>query len=759
MSTYAHLLAKGWQSTSSGEPPPATVRLVPHLRAVEKAAHTIADCQGAIILRNLDLDAAVWLPRLRSVLGLSALMHDIGKASSYFQGMVRGQQDAPPELQPVRHELLSVLILLRNSGGIADWVRQHFERAGLSEVSELLFGCVVGAVAGHHLKLDEAWHKALKTEGSGITSLTLYLGHGDLRPLFGASCQPQDETWSLLKSQANYPGKDHAAFLDGSDCWQAKLDTDPEWKRFAAAVKALLVAADVAGSALLPKGVGIHGWINTALTHIAPAQALASVAAQRLQGRSARPFQAAIEHSTHRVTLVEAGCGSGKTAAAWLWAARQCRGRKLFFCYPTTGTATEGFLDYIAPSTVEGELIHSRAAVDLAGIAMSRDAARADEHQDQQLRIASLSAWTPQAVVCTADTVLALPRNNRRGLYGSPAMLGGAFVFDELHAYDDTMFAGVVALIKALLGAPFLLMSASLPAARKAFLNQQLGEIGRVAPPQELEAIARYRLQRASLDDAFAQATEHVLAGKRVLWVCNTVARAQAMFERARNAGLPVVTYHSRFRYKDRVDRHRQVVTAFAAAEGQGLLAVTTQVAEMSLDLDADLLVTELAPIAALIQRLGRLNRRVNEECPGTPRWALVISPDSERPYEKDQMTAADAWLTRLMALPQVSQRNLAEHFQALAEQQALRLDLKTEWLDSGWCAMPGPVREAGFNVNILLDADADACRQNSQELIKRSLPMPYHPRMASWREWRGTLIAPPDAIDYDELKGATWAN
>ena len=98
----------------------------------------------------------------------------------------------------------------------------------------------------------------------------------------------------------------------------------------------------------------------------------------------------------------------------------------------------------------------------------------------------------------------------------------------------------------------------------------------------------------------------------------------------ADKAKLPVVAYHSRFRYMDRVERHREVVDGFSSTEKRGLLAVTTQVAEMSLDLDADLLVTELAPVPALIQRLGRLNRRVNEENPGTPRLAFIIPPESE---------------------------------------------------------------------------------------------------------------------------------
>jgi CRISPR-associated helicase Cas3 len=259
---------------------------------------------------------------------------------------------------------------------------------------------------------------------------------------------------------------------------------------------------------------------------------------------------------------------------------------------------------------------------------MSREERPPVEEEDERLRIASLNAWHPQVVVCTIDTVLALVRNNRRGLYASPAILSGGFVFDEIHAYDDEMFAAMVAFIRALSGAPFLLMSASLPTLHKSYLEQHLGDLGTVTPPGELEVIPRYRFQRAiSTGAALQLATVKVRAGGRVLWVCNVVARAQAIHEQARASGLAAINYHSRFKYQDRVDRHRQVVDGFASSTGGGLLAVTTQVAEMSLDLDADLLISELAPVPALIQRLGRLNRRVSERDPGTAAAGMVYCP------------------------------------------------------------------------------------------------------------------------------------
>jgi CRISPR-associated endonuclease/helicase Cas3 len=765
--TTDHLLAKSWDREASAAPPVAA-RLVPHLRAVQAAGETIVRIRGMTILENLDLEPAIWLPRLHIAIALACLLHDVGKATSWFQAMVRGEAGFDSKAQPIRHELVSVLFLLRNTGGLADWLRAEIRQAGFDDETEYLFQTVVGAIAGHHSKMVDDWRAAFpagdQAHGGGGTEIELYLSQPDLRRLFGGLPHAKKESWSLLRRQPSYPGKTHASFNSASQQWKERLDASPEWKRFAAAIKALTVAADVAGSALLPEAVSMKQWITDTLGRYATKSQLFAVATLRLRGRSTRRFQDAIAASQARVTLAEAGCASGKTAAAWLWAAEKARGRKVFFCYPTTGTATQGFLDYIPDSDLEGELVHSRAAVDLDRVAMSGDASRAEEHQDQLLRIDSLKLWAPAAVICTIDTVLAMVRNNRRGLYGSPAILSGAFVFDELHAYDDTLFAAVLALIRALPGAPFLLMSASLPKQRKVLLERTLGHIGSVEPPAELESIKRYRLKRSEFHDALAQAAGVVRDGGRVLWVCNVVPRAQALFDQAREADLPAVCYHSRFRYDDRVKRHQDVVNAFEAPAGKGLLAITTQVAEMSLDLDADLLVTELAPIPSLIQRLGRLNRRVSEQNPGQARDAIFIEAQTDAPYGQVDLALARQWLDALTGNAAVSQRDLADHFEvisgATAESPAIPTNgLDTQWLDSGWCAEPGQTRDRDFNVSVLLARDVDACRACRQEITKRSLPMRYHACMAEWKSLHGILLAPPDTIHYDEHRGAMWAD
>ena len=75
-------------------------------------------------------------------------------------------------------------------------------------------------------------------------------------------------------------------------------------------------------------------------------------------------FQLKVAETTHKTVLVEAGCGAGKTLAAYKWAAGTAKNKKLFFCYPTTATASEGFSNYLYDPGFEALLVHSKVEID-----------------------------------------------------------------------------------------------------------------------------------------------------------------------------------------------------------------------------------------------------------------------------------------------------------------------------------------------------------------------------------------------------------
>lgn len=751
------LLAKSYSLDPKTNDIPTYARLVPHVRAVARAGESIVEAVGEIILANLNLPLDPWLSRLQRAVNVACLAHDIGKANECFQLMVSGKLD--PRKQPARHELLSA-ILLMNNDAIKEWALEMLTEKSKFDDGEMLLNCVIAAVAGHHLKMDDKWKRAsiaIRAGGCG-TDLPFLLTHQDLKYLFNKTLLTTEIAYSLMENSDNYLGNQQLPFNLKSKRWNDKLKRDAQWWRFAAVVKALTAAADVAGSAMLPEKENIRKWVQETLSHRIQQQEMQDVVDARLKGNTPRLFQEAIGQSQARITLVEAGCGSGKTAAAYMWAKHHAKDKKLFFCYPTTGTATEGFLGYMHETGIEAALIHSRSIVDLEGLAKVGDEDEEDdtkEDNDHLLRIESLCAWSPKVIICTIDTVLSLVRNNRRGLYNSPALLSSAFVFDELHSYSKKMFEGMIALMKALPGASFLLMSASLPQNRKESLQKAFPQLAEVPPAQKLEIIPRYQFDlRDDRHNVQKLAQDKALAGKRVLWICNTVARAQELFDALQRDDLKVVTYHSRFKYTDRKNRHREVIDSFE--KPGGIIAVTTQVAEMSLDLDADLLITEVAPIPSLIQRLGRLNRRISEEKPGTPRDAIFLTVKDSAPYDEKELSQAENWIQALMKQTKpLSQTDLINAFNQLADNIKEELDLHTHWLDLGWFSEPEQVREASFSVSIILPEDEQACRNSREELIKRVIPMNFQARMRQWREFKGNLIAPVGAISYQETSGA----
>ena len=215
-------------------------------------------------------------------------------------------------------------------------------------------------------------------------------------------------------------------------------------------------------------------------------------------------------------------------------------------------------------------------------------------------------------MACTVDTVLGLIQNQRRPLYAFPAIACGVFVFDEVHSYDRQLFGELLRFLEVFRGVPVLIMSASIPPARLDALRRVLGRRMNARPirgEKRLERLKRYCIEdRASRDECWAEVTKMLSGGAaKVLWVCNTVEHAKRVFREAKRR-LPntrLLLYHSRYRYRDRVDRQDDVIVEFAYADQERTrrlrdrpaLAVTTQVCEMSLDISADLLVTARCPL------------------------------------------------------------------------------------------------------------------------------------------------------------------
>jgi len=200
------------------------------------------------------------------------------------------------------------------------------------------------------------------------------------------------------------------------------------------------------------------------------------------------------------------------------------------------------------------------------------------------------------------------------------------FVFDEIHAYAPGRMALIVTMIRWLakyFHCRFLIMTATLPPTVKKALAAALpGHTQITAAPEDFEASQRHvvRILDGCLLDQLDRIADDVAGGQAVLVCLNRVTHAQQAFVRLREmlreriglADDQIVLLHGRFNGKDRSERERQLLQAVGVKgpeRRRPFVVVATQVVEVSLDIDLDTIYSDPAPLEALLQRFGRVNR------------------------------------------------------------------------------------------------------------------------------------------------------
>ncbi len=242
--------------------------------------------------------------------------------------------------------------------------------------------------------------------------------------------------------------------------------------------------------------------------------------------------------------------------------------------------------------------------------------------------------------------------------------------------------------------------------------------------------------RREALQDA---TKDEVNGSERVLWVVNTVKRCQQVaLMLDRELGFKVLSYHSRFRLCDRQRIHGETVAAFQQ-DGTPAIAVTTQVCEMSLDLDADVLITEVAPVPSLVQHFGRANRHLAR---GRDFRAHLYTyePECVMPYTREELQIAKVFLADL-GTGDVSQRKMAEllEIHALRDPQA---DGSARFLDGGYFATPGVFRDVDdYTAPCILDIDLETV----QGLLAERKP------------YDGYVVGVPHRIVADRTNTPSW--
>lgn len=719
----------------------------------------------------------------------SSWLHDLGKATNIFQAMLCNKSGLTRRPHPIRHEVLTALLLVQIEGKLKEWAVSVTE--GYGEEFLWMASWICG---GHHLALHRDRPRVTNdaerlVRFEGVRGRFVFLGrHPDVRRLITATAHElkvalespeiDDQRIALdgFEFSEGTPLQDLVdEYVDASEKFSARLD--PGQSAILAFAKAVLIAADVAGSALPKRNVAPRTWIMEALSEGWGAQETEMVVRETLQSRVLRNFQREIAESRSSVTVTVAGCGNGKTAAAYAWAGTWAQGRKLIFCYPTTGTASAGFEDYLLAQTeIERTLIHGRAHVDVEQMLTINEMDGLEENGLKEvLQRDSLTAWSKQVMACTVDTVLGLMQNHRRPLFSFPVLARGVFVFDEVHSYDIRMFGALLRFLGTFPEVPVLLMSASIPKRRIEQLQRVVGERwnGVIGGDPGLEQLKRYSIRQ---EDDPPRCWEHVrqvlTEGGKVLWACNRVPDARETYEDAKiritSWGLAVkpILYHSRFRYRDRVDRQNEVLKAFRVSGP--VLVICTQVCEMSLDISADLLVTAVAPFPSLMQRLGRLNRRAvpgHDGIDPQPKPCLIypFTCKDGRPYYSDDLETA-LLILRDLTREVCSQQDLAVALAKVQNKEETKDG--SSWIDGLWQSDQRELHEGDPTISVLLEADIPMVRD---ELARRQerpspstlapwvIPMLYQRDVDLSCRFGGIPAVPDSMIEYEEETGARW--
>lgn len=573
------------------------------------------------------------------MLQVAAFFHDLGKSAIGFQAVVTHQGENRPRWG-YRHEALSAAILLAT---------------GLQECSDPR---LLAVVLTHHNGLDD--DKLLRCTGRNLprseferTAMRVWREKvAELEPWWGwvrnyVSEAVQDGLIPPLPcllpdKPAALPNLyELAGQLERTIKKACGLEAETlPW----ILARGLLMAGDHLASA----GLGVP------LTHLVGVNI-----------RAAEGFQARVQ-ATRGSALLEAPTGSGKTEAALHWAlANRVGGERIFYVLPYQASINkmgERLGNLFGPNNVG--ILHHRAALQEFTRHFEAESGNYENEADQyaqasqaaRLRTEATKQFYRPVKVVTPYQLLKLMFGCRYFEIGLSELLGGLVIFDEIHAYDPHAAALIEVMVEHLctLNVRFLFMTATFPDFLKARLQNVLGHVPALAVERETkrdsELLDRARHTLHVHDCALEKFTESIVtdaATGTVLVVCNRVKQAQEIF-RALEKHLPsVALLHSRFIGRDRTAKEN-ALAAFPNDKNSlrqqipcARVLIATQVVEVSLNLSFDTLYTEIAPVDALLQRFGRVNRMGQHLVPVAVHVAAIYDVDRvQHIYPQERLAA-----------------------------------------------------------------------------------------------------------------------
>jgi|GEM_PF-6554529 len=337
--------------------------------------------------------------------------------------------------------------------------------------------------------------------------------------------------------------------------------------------------------------------------------------------------------------LIRAPTGRGKFESALLWHSRQ----------------KEVQMAYLLPAMVLSNKLYDRAVNYFepkngisSSIALLHSTAKyrihtLDEecHSNTDIRalISRHRAFGAQLTFGTVDQALLSVLNAGYWEQTMMNLAGSDVVLDEIHCYHPTTLGLILKFIEDLssIGTRFCFMSATMPKPLITFLEESLqkGKLEKVFCKRDDEPKKRIKIhmEEKTLVECVPQIIDDFRGNKKVLVVTNTVKNARDIYEEVckeikieeRNN---VCLLHSLFTVNDREEKEKELETK---CEEKGKILISTQVIEVGIDIDYNVLYTEEAPPDALIQRFGRINRHGKRDVEDV--HIVPLSPGGNRIY------------------------------------------------------------------------------------------------------------------------------
>lgn len=321
----------------------------------------------------------------------------------------------------------------------------------------------------------------------------------------------------------------------------------------------------------------------------------------KMQG-SLRPAQEYMKANADKNVVMIAPTGSGKTEAALLW----LNGDKGFYTLPLRVSANAIY------ERIKYKYEFENTAILHSNSMSYYSSSNSDSIGEQQKRYERAKLLAYPLTVCTVDQLLKFVYKFPGTEVFAATLKYSKLIIDEIQAYSPKIVAALIYGLTEInrMGGKFAIITATFPPVMSYFMNKYGLLEDRDYVYQDFSASATNKRHRIKVVDGDFDIDRIIEEGqqKKVLVICNTVTKAQKLYRDIIEREMCCDLLHSRY-----INRHRKIlenkIMDFSKDESAIGIWITTQIVEASLDIDFDVLFTEMATADSLLQRMGRCNR------------------------------------------------------------------------------------------------------------------------------------------------------